>query len=171
MDRGTTLFMLGFVAAGVLAVSPAEAKYQRYSGVFCTNVEFATQNINVDVTPSWYGMVDTGTSAADLSCPVDDDLRFPKSAVNTLNVYVRDENTADDVAAYACVTTYPSNGYACGTGDDTGVFSNTGDYTLHPDLSIWQSSSYSGAFPFVFVYLPSSTSNGSSNLRGFYTSS
>lgn len=174
MERRTHLVLVGLMASVVaFSATPARAAYQRYSAVGCLNLNANSLTyLDPSVIPSLTaGMINFDDyDGVSLFCEVDDDANFPKYSVNTLNVHVHDGSAVGSVYAWACVTTYPSNGYACGN-DDYTPYSNTGDYVLHPDLSIWQNSNYSGDFPFVLVGLPAHQPSSASNLRGFYTAS
>lgn len=138
--RNVLLLAASFAATMGGATPVADAAWSRTHTTACypTSSSFTVGTNGVTGT----------TSNVGLYCPFDDDDRFAKGAVVTLNLHGF-HSTSGGVAsatAMACRTYWGSNGGACGSVDS---YSGYGNYTLHPALSQW-ASTYSGDFGYVY---------------------
>jgi hypothetical protein len=88
---------------------------------------------------------------------------FNKSNVSTLGVYVHDDDTSGVARARACWHDYSGVSASCSSWDTNGAASNTGDDTLSPSVSVWNTTS--GA-AYVEIEIPED-----SYLEGVYMSS
>ena len=154
----------GLALALALLALPAidgAAKEARYSAFGCMTdngtpfLLFELQNISP-------------TSSLVVYCPIADTDAFQKRNIKTLNVHgYNGENgsTFSPVRAQVCVTRWHTHGVSCGPASTA---NGKGNYTLTPDLSAWKNNLVD--FGYLFMTLPPATGQGTSTIRGYFTS-
>lgn len=160
------LFLSSAVLSAVLAWSPLSlALSQRYSATDC-HVDAKPWNTDFVYNAQIANLI---SGRLYLYCPVQDDDRFPKTAITTLNVHAYDGQMLASlpITAAACVSYWSTAGGTCGTAASTnGTVANP---TLSPSLSAWSSAA---DFGYLYVSLEQTSGGTSSNspaLRGFFT--
>jgi hypothetical protein len=104
----------------------------------------------------------------DAHCPVNDDDRFKKEQIVTLNVHGHDNHPTQHVWAWACVTYWGTDGGTCG-GSVTS--SGVGNYTLSPPKTGIFDLAHQGDFGYVLLGIPPRNGGDSpSTVRGIFTS-
>ncbi|MDI3290311.1 hypothetical protein [Polyangium sp. 15x6] len=156
------LFAVGAMFASVaVGASNAEALHKRESAMACF-ARGTTDSWTSSAGLSNYSTTDNLT----INCAVNDDDRFKKEDVATLNMHGYNGNSSTPIYAVACVSYYASNGGACGASSSA---AGVGNYTLSPARTYW-TSTYASDFGFVQLTLGTISGSSASSFRGFYIS-
>jgi hypothetical protein len=85
------------------------------------------------------------------SCPLLETDAMPRAAIQTLNVYVYDGHSGDEVSVQVCRKNFDSASLVCGSTDST-TNGFEGYATLQPSLEVWGESQFGTAT--IRVYYP-----------------
>jgi hypothetical protein len=168
-------FLISAVTAfAIAAPTAAAAKYQRYSGSFCTlsNVGNATSyrvpalNDSNDLSSNQYhGVTDLdGSQVTTLMCPIVDTDYLSHDLIKTLNVH--GSGTSSNFAAKACWTTWNGSSGSC-TASQGASGSGTNDSISFTNASGVFNGSGSSDFVYLYVQLNGAGAGGFS-LRGYF---
>ena len=158
-----SLFACGAIVSSLaFSATTASALYKRESATACMIRTDTDNAVYIGSSGVWnYSTV----ANQSIGCAVNDDDRFRKQDIVTLNIHGYDGSTTLPVEAVTCVSYWGSNGGACGSWVDSS-WGGTGNYTLSPPLTYWTSNYYAD-FGFVYVTLPKYESSVSS-FRGYF---
>lgn len=162
--KGFRALILSFMTVTTLGLvaqpEQAEAKWTRTHASKCMSLGGAPLDMSFAI---WNNST---VSSMVLLCPISDTDYLLKGNLNTLNIHGLDANPTVNVDAMACRSTWWTTGGGCSpmVSSPTG----TSDYTLRPNLSVWNGTT--ADFGYAWVRLPIKSGTSLSSLRGFYTS-
>lgn len=152
--------LLGGIGAGALTFVPSDAEATGYrkihaSACYATPSSSVTSAVPLVQTPGTYGA--WVSADTDFVCPYQSDNTLPHNDVDQVTVFgYRSWNYSGDLDlwtyAMVCRTFSTTDGGSCGTSVVTG---STGNFSLEPPVSNWNSTST--GFPYIYVHLEGSS--------------
>lgn len=154
-------FLIALVVASVGTMPlTANAKWTRTHASDCTTLG------GIPIDTSWAMYNNSTIQDMVFLCAINDDDRFLKQNVHTLNIHGWDGHSQRRVSAMTCRSLWHTTGGGCSAMVQSAAENQ--HYTLRPALNQWNNAT-TGDFGYVWVRIPRKTTSGISSLRGYYT--
>lgn len=163
--RGILLLVAGAIVGSSLAqASLSNALSARYHASSCVT------SSHDDISYVEHGILNFSANPVFLTCPINDDDRFGKQNISTLNIHV-EQFSSEQFSAYVCSSSWSGMSASCGaTAYPTATLPSSTSKTITPSLTFW-SSVYQNDFASIKIRIPAKSGSVSNRVKGYFTSS